>query len=249
MRIFSLVVFLLILIISPNFAFSETLVIPQWVKNNAGWWANSQIPDSAFIDGIEYLIKVGILSISTPSDKFQDFESWSTFDFGNYGVGVNPEGYRGAVSDGKYVYFVPYYNGQGRHGEVLRYDTTLEFETVGAWSTFDAAANGVGDDPRGYAGAVFDGKYIYFAPFRHDEEMHGEVLRYDTTLEFETVGAWSTFDAAANGVGDDPRGYAGAGFDGKYIYFAPNIREVQLAGLVGTDYHGEVLRYDTNQRP
>ena len=190
MRIFSLVVFLLILIISPNFAFSETLVIPQWVKNNAGWWANSQIPDSAFIDGIEYLIKVGILSISTPSDKFQDFESWSTFDFGNYGVGVNPEGYRGAVSDGKYVYFVP----------------------------------------SGYA-------------------HHGEVLRYDTTLEFETVGAWSTFDAAANGVGDDPRGYAGAGFDGKYIYFAPNIREVQLAGLVGTDYHGEVLRYDTNQRP
>jgi hypothetical protein len=140
---------------------------------------------------------------------------------------------------------------------VLRYDTTLEFETVGAWSTFDAAANGVGDDPRGYAGAEFDGKYIYFAPFRKsmnsegysEKFYHGEVLRYDTTLEFETVGAWSTFDAAANGVGDDPRGYAGAGFDGKYIYFAPNIREVQLAGLVGTDYHGEVLRYDTNQRP
>ena len=93
------------------------------------------------------------------------------------------------------------------------------------------------------------GKYVYFAPYSNGLDFHAEVLRYDTTLEFETVGAWSTFDAAANGVGDDPRGYAGAGFDGKYIYFAPNIREVQLAGLVGTDYHGEVLRYDTNQRP
>ena len=31
--------------------------VPEWVKNNAGWWADGQIPDSAFIDGIEYLIK------------------------------------------------------------------------------------------------------------------------------------------------------------------------------------------------
>ena len=38
--------------------------IPEWIKNNAGWWAEGQIPDSAFIDGIEYLIKDGIIRIS-----------------------------------------------------------------------------------------------------------------------------------------------------------------------------------------
>ena len=38
--------------------------VPEWVKNNAGWWADGQIPDSAFIDGIEYLIKDGIIRIS-----------------------------------------------------------------------------------------------------------------------------------------------------------------------------------------
>ena len=37
--------------------------IPNWVKNNAGWWANEQIPDSAFIDGIEYLIKNKIIVV------------------------------------------------------------------------------------------------------------------------------------------------------------------------------------------
>ena len=37
--------------------------IPNWVKNNAGWWANGEIPDSAFIDGIEYLIKEGIIVV------------------------------------------------------------------------------------------------------------------------------------------------------------------------------------------
>ena len=34
------------------------------MKNNAGWWADGRIPDSAFIDGIEYLIKDGIIKIS-----------------------------------------------------------------------------------------------------------------------------------------------------------------------------------------
>ena len=38
--------------------------VPEWVKNNAGWWADGQIPDSAFIDGIEYLIKDGIIVVS-----------------------------------------------------------------------------------------------------------------------------------------------------------------------------------------
>ena len=95
-------------------------------------------------------------------------------------MGDDPRGYEGAVFDGKYVYFVPFGNEIGRHGEVLRYDTTSEFTSVNAWSIFDAAANGVGDNPRGYFGAVFDGKYIYFAPFINDHAPHGEVLRYDT---------------------------------------------------------------------
>ena len=37
--------------------------IPDWVKNNAGWWANGEIPDSAFVNGIQYLIKEGIIKI------------------------------------------------------------------------------------------------------------------------------------------------------------------------------------------
>ena len=37
---------------------------PEWVKNTAGWWADDQIPDSAFINGIEFLIKNGIININ-----------------------------------------------------------------------------------------------------------------------------------------------------------------------------------------
>ena len=44
-------------------ASSESTSIPAWSKNNAGWWADGQIPDSAFVQGIQFLIKEGIIVI------------------------------------------------------------------------------------------------------------------------------------------------------------------------------------------
>ena len=38
-------------------------MVPDWVKNNAKWWAEDLIADSDFINGIEYLIKYQIISI------------------------------------------------------------------------------------------------------------------------------------------------------------------------------------------
>ena len=42
--------------------------VPNWVKNTAGWWASEQIPDSAFIQGIQYLIKEGIMIVEIPTE-------------------------------------------------------------------------------------------------------------------------------------------------------------------------------------
>ena len=36
---------------------------PNWVKQNAGWWADGSIADSDFVSGIQYLITKGILTI------------------------------------------------------------------------------------------------------------------------------------------------------------------------------------------
>jgi len=44
-------------------------LIPDWVKNNAGWWATDQIDDADFINGIEYLIKKDILGIDNKKIK------------------------------------------------------------------------------------------------------------------------------------------------------------------------------------
>jgi hypothetical protein len=48
---------------------SVTKLIPDWVKNNAGWWATDQIEDADFINGIEYLIKKDILGIDNEKIK------------------------------------------------------------------------------------------------------------------------------------------------------------------------------------
>ncbi len=38
-------------------------MVPAWIKNNAGWWATDQIDDTAFVQGIQYLIQEGIIVV------------------------------------------------------------------------------------------------------------------------------------------------------------------------------------------
>ena len=59
-------------------AFAEN--VPEWVKNTAGWWADDQIDDSAFLQGIQYLIKERIMVIppteASESTSSQEVPSW-----------------------------------------------------------------------------------------------------------------------------------------------------------------------------
>jgi len=41
---------------------SSSKEIPQWIRNNAEWWAAELISDNEFIAGIKYLIEAGIIS-------------------------------------------------------------------------------------------------------------------------------------------------------------------------------------------
>jgi hypothetical protein len=51
---------------------STSYQIPNWVKNNAGWWADGQIPDSAFVQGIQFLIKDGIIIVPVSESTAQN---------------------------------------------------------------------------------------------------------------------------------------------------------------------------------
>ena len=74
---FSILAISLVGIMIPN-AFAVN--VPDWVKNTAGWWADEQIPDSAFLQGIQFLIKERIIVVplteTTESTGSQEVPSW-----------------------------------------------------------------------------------------------------------------------------------------------------------------------------
>ena len=41
--------------------------IPEWVKNNAGWWIEGKISDTEFTMALQYLIKTGIITVNLTS--------------------------------------------------------------------------------------------------------------------------------------------------------------------------------------
>ena len=76
-------IFLVSMLFVPS-SISTTLAqdseIPAWIKNNAGWWATAQIDDSSFLQGIQYLIKEGIMVIppteTSGSSESQGVPAW-----------------------------------------------------------------------------------------------------------------------------------------------------------------------------
>jgi len=41
----------------------ETAFVPPWVKDTAGWWAEGLVSDTEFVNGLQYLIRQGIISV------------------------------------------------------------------------------------------------------------------------------------------------------------------------------------------
>ena len=42
---------------------ADEISIPDWVRNNAGWWSGGEITDNDFASGIEYMIKENIIKV------------------------------------------------------------------------------------------------------------------------------------------------------------------------------------------
>ena len=55
----------------------ENIIIPAWIKNNAGWWASDNISDSDFLYGIKYLVESNIIKFQS-DDIEQYILDWDT---------------------------------------------------------------------------------------------------------------------------------------------------------------------------
>ena len=57
-------IFLVSMILVPNVSAQE-VTIPDWIKNNAGWWAGGLIDDNSFVSGLQWLISNGIIMLES----------------------------------------------------------------------------------------------------------------------------------------------------------------------------------------
>jgi len=46
---------------------AESLV-PEWIKANAGWWADGALDDETFLNGIKFLLENGVIDVSSESN-------------------------------------------------------------------------------------------------------------------------------------------------------------------------------------
>jgi hypothetical protein len=164
------------------------------------------------------------------------FDTFAAFDAGQTD-GLDSSGYFGAVFDGRYVYFSPeQHDFLEQHGIVLRYDTHGDFYHSNSYSAYNAEQT-AGLVTKGFYGAVFDGRYVYFVPRQNEAEYHSRILRYDTRDEFKDAAAWDAFDVG------EAHSQQSAAFDGRYIYFAPGFSGDPSKEDTRS---GRVIRFDTN---
>ncbi len=168
-----------------------------------------------------------VVSKWTPRTRFDLFDA---YDAGNTD-GLETKGFFGAVFDGRYIFFSPQHNREGRHGQALRYDTHGAFKDPASWAGYDASHTD-GLNTKGYYGAVDAGDYIYYIPRTDGEVMHSRFLRYDRRGDFRSPESWNAYDIG------HPISYQSAAFDGRYIYLVPGSEQAGGGS-------GKVVRYDT----
>ena len=170
----------------------------------------------------------GIVLRYDTTKPFKSSTSWEAYNAGSVDS-LTTKGFRGAVFDGQFIYFVPYHNG-AYNGIILRYDTTKPFKSLTSWEAYDLDGM-AGGAAKGYWGAVVLENFIYFSPYQNAASTyHGQILRYDMTRPFKSAAAWVVFNAAT--VSANCKVLGAPCTDGQFVYF-PNA------------VYGLILRYDS----
>jgi len=76
----------------------ETKIIPSWIKNNAGWWAEGTIDDNSFVQGIQFLIKEGIIVVDSTSQGTEESKEIPTWIKNNAGWWAD-----GTIDDNSFI--------------------------------------------------------------------------------------------------------------------------------------------------
>jgi len=82
---------------------SQSIQLPVWIKNNAGWWADGSIDDETFIQGIEYLVQEEIILVSEKSQSDSNEQSVPVWIKNNAGWWAD-----GSIDDETFIQGIEY---------------------------------------------------------------------------------------------------------------------------------------------
>ena len=85
---------------SDTLATPPATAIPEWIKTNAGWWADGVLDDDSFLNGIIYLIDNGIIQIPETSQGASDTADSSVPEWVKTNAGWWADG---ALDDGSFI--------------------------------------------------------------------------------------------------------------------------------------------------
>jgi len=126
----------------------------------------------------------------------------------------NSGGFSGATFDGQYLYLAP---GLGPVGVALRLNTRAPFTSLSAWTSVSLTS--IHPKAISFSGAVYDGKHVFYAPWRSGAEGASVVMRFDPQGGVANPASWSHFDVSA--INAKSNGFRSAAFDGRFVYFVP----------------------------
>lgn len=219
----------------PECAFHNGMVERVTLTSINGDWKNFS---GCTFDG-RYVYFIPLSANSTVRyDTTQPFETTAGWTAVNLSSAFNTNwwGFRSASFDGRYLYFIPDNGPSGRHGNIVRYDTTQPFETTAGWTSQDISSY----NPlwKGLFGCTFDGQYMYISTFHNGTGFTGTIIRYDTTQPLNTTAGWTSFPLSS--VGTNYVAFTSSCFDGRNIYFLSLINTV-------SKWTGTFVKYDTTQ--
>jgi hypothetical protein len=135
-----------------------------------------------------YFVPYGETEVAIRYDthgEFQHERSWQAYRLAQT-RGLPTVGFDGGVFDGRFVYYVGYFDNRSLfHGWMLRYDTRGDFLDPQNWLATDAGRTD-GLKTVGFNGGAFDGRYLYCAAWNDGSAYpqgivgNGRILRYDT---------------------------------------------------------------------
>ncbi|RNJ74332.1 MAG: peptidase [Thaumarchaeota archaeon S13] len=184
---------LLPVLIALPFAAAAQAEIPEWVKSNAGWWADGSIDDATFVGAIGFLVGAGIIEVSPAEAATEAPDGIPEWVKSNAGWWAD-----GSIDDATFVGAIEFLVGAG----------------IIAVGGGEAMGEAMGEAPAAESGGALQAELEACAEIKKARDR----VACEDEVEWRIKVAWYKASSEAYEVGPITYYYPGLGTDGNSFY-------------------------------